>query len=164
MPNDVLQDYSYKLQAFSGLSADQEISLNKITKWVQLDVETPVAFTAGTVTLYYKAYGMSTYKPMVDSNGVSLSVSLVNPKVRIQTLMTRQRDDYLIRLLRVSTPALTIGLMVAFGYFVHAAIQLTFCKLLSLKVELEVKVVFASEDASQSVLGITMMVYGSSSY
>lgn len=75
-------------------------------------------------------------------------VSLVNPKVRIQTLMTRERDDYLIRLLRVSTPALTIGLMVAFGYFVHAAIQLTFCKLLSLKVELEVKVVFASEDAS----------------
>ena len=83
MPNDVLQDYSYKLQAFSGLSADQEIPLNKITKWVQLDVETPVAFTAGTVTLYYKAYGMTTYKPMVDSNGVSLSVSLANPKIMV---------------------------------------------------------------------------------
>ena len=83
MPNDVLQDYSYKLQAFSGLSADQEISLNKITKWVQLDVETPVAFTAGTVTLYYKTYGMTTYKPMVDSNGVSLSISLANPKIMV---------------------------------------------------------------------------------
>jgi hypothetical protein len=62
--------------------------------------------------------------------------------------MARERDDYSIRLQHVSTPTLTIGLMVAFGYFFHATIQLIFCKLLLLKVELEVKVFFASEDAS----------------
>lgn len=62
---------------------------------------------------------------------------------------------------RVSIPVLPIGLMVAFGYFVHVAIQLIFCKLLSLKEELEVKVAFVSEDVSLSVLDITMMVYES---
>lgn len=81
--SDLIQDYSYKLRAFTGLSADQEITLNKLAKWIQLDIETPTAFTAGTVTLYYKTYGMTTYKPLVDSNGVGLTISLANPKILV---------------------------------------------------------------------------------
>lgn len=72
----------------------------------------------------------------------------VQSKVRLQTLMTKERGDYSIMLQHVSTPVLPIGLMVAFGYFVHVAVQLIFCKLLSLKVELEVRAVFASGDSS----------------
>ena len=100
--SDLVQDYSYKLKAFTGLNADQEVSLNKIAKWVQLDVETPVAFTAGTITLYYKTYGMTTFKPLVDSNGVALTISLANPKIMIA-------QDFAISALKLVVTGADVG-------------------------------------------------------
>ena len=100
--SDLVQDYSYKLKAFTGLNADQEVSLNKIAKWVQLDVETPVAFTGGTVTLYYKTFGMTTYKPLVDSNGVALTISLSSPKIMIA-------QDFAISALKLVVTGADVG-------------------------------------------------------
>lgn len=99
---DLIRDYSYKLQAFIGLNTDQEISLNKLAKWVQLDVETPVAFTAGTITLYYKTYGMTTFKPLVDSNGVALTISLAKPKIMVA-------QDFAISALKLVVTGADVG-------------------------------------------------------
>ena len=100
--SDLIQDYSYKLQSFIGLSADQEVTLNKIAKWVQFDVETPVAFNGGIITLYYKTFGMTTFKPLVDSNGVALTISLANPKIMIA-------QDFAITALKLVVTGADVG-------------------------------------------------------
>ena len=80
MANQV-RDNIYKVQNFTNVSSDVSVTSSRIFKWFQVDIETPVAFTAGTVTLYYRAYNMSVYKPLLDSSGQAITISLANPKI-----------------------------------------------------------------------------------
>ena len=80
MVNQV-SDNIYKVQNFTNISSDVTVTSSRIFKWFQVDIETPVAFTSGTVTIYYRAYGMSVYKPLLDSSGQNITISLANPKI-----------------------------------------------------------------------------------
>ena len=80
---DIIADYKYQLQVANTVAnTDTTFVMADCTRWVQIAVETSATYKAGTLTVYFKPYGLSTYLPYY-SGGSLVTIDLASPKALI---------------------------------------------------------------------------------